>query len=73
MGATDEIVTANVRWLAVLPVLFHLLWRHADRGSVGTAAPGHAGFARDGDAVSAGRTAVLRPGDWVIFDGRPRP
>jgi hypothetical protein len=28
VGATDEIVTANVRWLAVLPVLFHLLWRH---------------------------------------------
>jgi hypothetical protein len=108
VGAADEMVTANVRWLAgyrhprhnqpgVTSVLRQVFGAPAqlmagaeaagdpisgaagavppavaprtDRGPVGAAGPGHPAVARDGDTVSAGRMAVLRPGDWVVFDG----
>ena len=56
--------------IAVVPVLFHLLWCHELRFDVVDAvASGHAGERVGGAAVTLMRAAVLRPGDWVRYDG----
>ena len=54
--------------IAVLPVLFHLLWRHElVSRPVGAAARRDTG--RRAVALMARWRSVLRPGDWVHFDG----
>ena len=55
--------------IAVLPVLFHLLWCQELRIDVDAAASGHAGEPAGGSAVTLTQAAVLRPGDWVRYDG----
>lgn len=56
--------------IAVLPVLFHLLWWHELTIALSDAvASGHAGEPVGESAVTLTGAAVLRPGDLVRYDG----